>query len=200
MLIARQQSKRQRAGNSAQKQMREIGMQLVKDRKKALAADEKYGGRDILTLLLKANMVAEANQRMSDADIIDRACYGDIIFISRCAEVPTFLVAGHETTRCDHQYFSATLNNDSSTLSWCLFCLAQHPEIQDRLREELRELPENPSPDALNALPYLDSVVRETLRKHAAAGNADRVALKDDVIPLSIPIVDKNGVTHTEIK
>jgi hypothetical protein len=41
-------------------------------------------------------------------------------------------------------------------------------EIQTRLRNELLTVDnENPSMDDLNALPYLDCVVRETMRAHA---------------------------------
>lgn len=54
--------------------------------------------------------------------------------------------------------------------------------------------------DDLSALPYLDAFVRETLRVHSPVPNAARVAMKDDVIPLDIPFVDKNGVTQHAIR
>ncbi|RMZ82315.1 hypothetical protein DV738_g1727, partial [Chaetothyriales sp. CBS 135597] len=70
----------------------------------------------------------------------------------------TMMAAGHETT--------------SSTLSWCLFLLAQHPDIQERLRDEIRTA--LPSPDELatsavtaadfDTLPLLNAVCQETLR------------------------------------
>ncbi|RMZ91186.1 hypothetical protein DV736_g1558, partial [Chaetothyriales sp. CBS 134916] len=70
----------------------------------------------------------------------------------------TMMAAGHETT--------------SSTLSWCLFLLAQHLDIQDRLRDEIRST--LPSPDeitistvnatAIDTLPLLNGVCQETLR------------------------------------
>jgi hypothetical protein len=70
--------------------MRRIGIQLIQDRKAAVLgdketkesvrdeeADEKaHGeGRDLLTMLLKANMDTELpdNQRLSDADLLARA-------------------------------------------------------------------------------------------------------------------------------
>ena len=84
---------------------------------------------------------------------------------------------------------------------WCLFALAQVPEIQARLRAELQAFPtDSPSADELNALPFLDAVVRETLRLHAAVPSTVRIAMHDDVIPLSEPIIDKNGVKRDEIK
>ena len=47
--------------------------------------------------------------------------------------------------------------------------------------------------DELNALPYLDSVVRETMRLHAPVPSTVRVATKDDILPLSKPFTDKRG-------
>lgn len=84
---------------------------------------------------------------------------------------------------------------------WCLFSLAQLPDIQSRLRTELLSVEtDSPSADELNSLPFLDAVVRETLRLHAAVPNSIRIAMHDDVIPLSKPIVDKHGVMREEIR
>ena len=47
--------------------------------------------------------------------------------------------------------------------------------------------------DELNALPYLDAVVRETLRLHAPVPASMRQAASDDVIPLGQPVKDRNG-------
>ena len=52
----------------------------------------------------------------------------------------------------------------------------------------------------LEALPYLDAVVRETLRIHAVVIGSDRVAVRDDVIPLEKPFVDKRGNVRHEIQ
>lgn len=54
--------------------------------------------------------------------------------------------------------------------------------------------------DELNALPYLDAVVREILRVHAPVRATSRIAAKDDIIPLSIPITDRFGRTHDHVK
>jgi len=47
--------------------------------------------------------------------------------------------------------------------------------------------------DELNSLPYLESVVRETLRLHTPVAGTMRVAVKDDIVPLGTPFVDKKG-------
>ncbi|KAF2672119.1 putative P450 monooxygenase [Microthyrium microscopicum] len=68
----------------------------------------------------------------------------------------TFLAAGHETT--------------SSAFTWVTYLLSTHPEIQTRLREEIRKhIPTNPGPDfdlatVLEAMPLLNGVCNETLR------------------------------------
>jgi hypothetical protein len=90
---------------------------------------------------------------------------------------------------------------NSTATTWALFALTQAPEVQTKLREELLQVStDNPSMDDLSALPYLDTVVRETLRVHSPVPSTIRVAMEDDVIPLNTPFVDKNGQTHHGIK
>ncbi|CCM04147.1 uncharacterized protein FIBRA_06309 [Fibroporia radiculosa] len=171
-----------RTTENAQSVMRRIGMQLIADKKaeiiKAANAGEKGGSlqsRDLLTLLIKANMSTDIpeNQRLSDEDVL--------------AQVPTFLVAGHETT--------------SNATTWCLYALAHAPEIQQKLREELLGVAtQNPTMDELNELPYLDAVVRETMRYHAPVSGTIRHSAKDNVIPLATPFVDVNGQVQDVIR
>ncbi|THH14731.1 hypothetical protein EW146_g5637 [Bondarzewia mesenterica] len=132
-------------------------------------------GRDILSLLIKANMATDLpeNARLNDEEIL--------------AQVPTFIIAGHETT--------------STGVAWTLFALSGLPTIQSKLRAELLAHPtDTPTMDELNSLPYLDAVVREALRLHAPVGSTDRVAVQDDVIPLNMEFVDKDGVRRKEIR
>ena len=69
------------------------------------------------------------------------------------------------------------------------------------MRDELLTVEtEKPTMDELNALPYLDAVVREILRVHAPVRATGRIAAKDDIIPLSIPITDRYGRTHDHVK
>ena len=70
---------------------------------------------------------------------------------TRFLEIPTFLIAGHETT--------------STALTWTLFGLSVDLEAQRKLREELLTLnTDSPTTDDLKALKYIDMVVREALR------------------------------------
>jgi hypothetical protein len=73
--------------------------------------------------------------------------------------------------------------------------------MQKRLREELLSVATpNPTVDELNALSYLDSVVRETMRLHSPAPLTVRLATEDDVLPLQTPVMDKLGKLHHEIR
>lgn len=150
--------------------MSRIGQRLLRESKSSLG--DMHKSRDLLTLLVKANMATDipVNQRLSDEDVL--------------AQVPTFLVAGHETT--------------SVGTTWALYALTQNLRAQSKLREELINLnTDNPTMDQLNALPYLDMVVRETLRVHAPVPSTLRVAMKDDVLPLNQPFTDRRGKVHT---
>ena len=98
-----------------------------------------------------------------------------------------FIVAGHETT--------------STATTWCLYALTQSPVVQRKLREELlRVSTDMPTMDELVALPYLDMVVKETLRLHAPVPITDREATTDTYIPLSRPYTDKHGKIHDSIR
>ncbi|KAJ3724075.1 cytochrome P450 [Lentinula raphanica] len=167
------------AKKEAQATMERIGRDLLRQTKEYLAvAGEKadvWRARDLLSLLVRSNMSKDIpeQQRMTDEDVI--------------AQVPTFLVAGHETT--------------STAVTWALFAVTQKKDIQSKLREELLQVAtESPDMDTLNSLPYLDAVVRETLRVHSPVPGTPRVAMKDDSIPLSTPYTDRNGIVHNDIQ
>lgn len=92
----------------------------------------------------------------------------------------SFLTAGYETT--------------SNGAMWTIYALTQNPNVERRLLEELNAAQtECPNLDELQALPYLDAVVREALRLHAPLPSTLRVAVKDDVIPLNKAFVDNDG-------
>ena len=63
----------------------------------------------------------------------------------------------------------AGLDTTSNALSRILTILSQHPEHQQKLREELlnAHAAEGLSYDELNRLPILDATIRETMRLYA---------------------------------
>ncbi|KAJ7088434.1 cytochrome P450 [Mycena belliarum] len=163
---------------AARRKMRAIGSQIVSKSKATLQAsqDEKVLGRrrDLLATLLKANISANIpeSQRLTDAEVI--------------AQIPTFFFAGHETT--------------SVATSWALHALSLHTAAQAKLREELLTIStDNPTMEELNSLPYLEMVVREVMRAHAPVVFTQRMAMEDDVLPLSKPYIDRDGNSHDSL-
>jgi cytochrome P450 len=62
------------------------------------------------------------------------------------------------------------MDTSSSAISRILYLLAEHQDVQDKLRSELLEAKKNNDGqeldyDQLMTLPYLDAVCRETLRR-----------------------------------
>lgn len=77
---------------------------------------------------------------------------------------------------------------------WTLYSLAQHPEIQRKLRDELLQVStDSPTMDELNALPYLDMVVKEALRHHSPVPMTSRTAVRDCIVPVGTPYTDRHG-------
>ncbi|KAK7040254.1 hypothetical protein VNI00_009720 [Paramarasmius palmivorus] len=151
-----------------------IAARLLHDSKVALAGD-KRDARDLLSLLVQSNIstnLAE-DQRMWDSEVM--------------AQVPTFLVAGHEST--------------ATTTTLALLALTERPDVQQKLRDEVLAVDtDSPTMDQLNALPYLDIVVREALRCYPAGPLTTRFTTKDDVVPLAYPYTDRKGVVHHQLR
>ncbi|KAJ6448441.1 cytochrome P450, partial [Mycena sanguinolenta] len=85
---------------------------------------------------------------------------------------------------------------NSSIGQWALVELSMHIEKQDRLRAELASFfTTDPSYHELTtALPYLDSVIRETLRLHPVLGESTRVVRhRRRYHPLSKPVRTASG-------
>ncbi|KAF7346668.1 hypothetical protein MSAN_01804400 [Mycena sanguinolenta] len=164
--------------HDARTKMIRIASQLLAQSKDAVKASgegkNSLRDRDLLSLMVNANLATDLpeEQRLSDADVI--------------AQIPTFFVAGHETT--------------STATAWALYALSLDSRVQTKLREELLSLSiDRPTMDELNSLPYLESVVREVMRVHAPVEYTSRTAMKDDVLPLSKHYIDQHGQTYNSI-
>ncbi|MBE3044816.1 cytochrome P450 [Candidatus Bathyarchaeota archaeon] len=85
----------------------------------------------------------------------------------------TFLAAGHETS--------------AAALTWTVYLLAQHPDVQDRLRREIREAVPGGLAGAMDAktldgISYLHAVCQESLRLYAPIPFTVRDATRDTTI------------------
>jgi len=90
-------------------------------------------------------------------------------------QLMTFLAAGHETT--------------ASSMTWALLALCQHPEMQARLRGEIRanlpSIEDESTPmsaEIMDRLPYLHAVCNEVLRLHSPVPLTRREAARDTTI------------------
>ncbi|KIO26748.1 hypothetical protein M407DRAFT_74044 [Tulasnella calospora MUT 4182] len=166
--------------------MTRVGARLLQEKRAAVLASassadgvekKSVAGNDLLSVLIKANMATDIkdSERMTNVEVI--------------GQIYTLLIAGHETT--------------STTLTWLLYDLAhlENQRVQAKLREELQSVTtDRPTMDELNALPYLDAVVRENLRLNSALDGTSRCAGRDTSIPVSTPYIDKKGVERMEIR
>ncbi|KAI6354355.1 hypothetical protein MCOR25_008651 [Pyricularia grisea] len=89
-------------------------------------------------------------------------------------QLMTFLAAGHETT--------------ATAMTWAVYMLSRYPEVQDRLREEVRS--RLPSPESgedvtsadIDSMPYLNAVCNEILRYYGPVPLTIRDTARDTTI------------------
>jgi cytochrome P450 len=108
-------------------------------------------------------------------------------------EVMTLVLAGHETT--------------ANALTWALTLLSRYPAARDRLAAEVEEVLGDRDPDAsdVDALPWTQAVVSETMRLYPPAWTVERDAVQDDNIAgIRVAAGDTVGISaylihrHTE--
>ena len=133
----------------------------------------KGGGTtgDIVDRLLTAKRTGDNTGTMDDSQMLD--------------EIITLMLAGHETS--------------ATALTWTFYLLAQNPEIEKRLLQELQEVLSGRTATSadLPQLPYLKQVVQESMRVRPPVWGIARkcneaVEFGDYLIPansyLAIPI------------
>ncbi|XP_032111157.1 cytochrome P450 3A21 [Sapajus apella] len=111
---------------------------------------------DFLQLMIDSqnSKETESHKALSDLELV--------------AQSIIFIFAGYETT--------------SSTLSFIMYELATHPDVQQKLQEEIDAVLPNKAPatyDTVLQMEYLDMVVNETLRLFPLAMRLERVCKKD---------------------
>ncbi|KAG6840854.1 hypothetical protein C0991_003725 [Blastosporella zonata] len=184
------------------------GRKLVAAKKASVMGEsskQESRQKDVLSLLIKANLSNDPSKQLSDKELLDQ-----------CS---TFLLAGSDSV--------------SLALSWCFHFLSLNPQVQNRLRDEIfsvastvpslvadddlfipitpdtKHFRESATPpptyrsathqsiydfwNQIEAAPYLDAVARETLRLCSPVHSTIRVATADDQIPVSHPVVLQDG-------
>ncbi|KAH8977854.1 cytochrome P450 [Lactarius akahatsu] len=127
-------------------------------------------GKDVMSVLLRANASEDPRRTLSDIEMVD--------------QIATLLFAGHDTT--------------AKSLTWYLYEIARNPECQERVRAEIAAIRANKWVEKLSAtdlesMAYTLATIKETLRLHPIVNVMHKEATRDDVIPLSSPIVTKSG-------
>ncbi|KAJ3478664.1 hypothetical protein NLI96_g9603 [Meripilus lineatus] len=110
-------------------------------------------GKDIMSILLKANMTASADDRLPESELI--------------GQMSTLVFAAMDTT--------------SNALSHIIHLLAEHQDAQEKVRAEIIEASDGQDIpyDQLVELPYLDAVCRETLRLYPPVTTVFRRSQRD---------------------
>ncbi|TFK37880.1 cytochrome P450 [Crucibulum laeve] len=127
---------------------------------------ESEADNDLFSILVQKN--SEASSPMSADEIKD--------------QVGTLTVAGEETT--------------ANSLVWALYVLAQNPQWQETIRQEINHWIANHSDRAVDydQLPFLNAIIKEVLRFYSPLPHADRYCTQDAIVPLSEPIITAGKV------
>ncbi|EMD39161.1 hypothetical protein CERSUDRAFT_152151 [Gelatoporia subvermispora B] len=150
--------------------MERLGTQLVKQSSIVSGTGKRT---DMIGILTENNDRQEPSARLSDVELT--------------AQTVTLILAGHETT--------------ATTLDFVLYELAKRPEYQAKMRDEIVSLREKMQGrgateytlEDLDTLQYTTAVVKESLRFHSVVYHITREAANDDVIPLSEPVMSRDG-------
>lgn len=104
-------------------------------------------------------------------------------------EIVTLLLAGHETT--------------ANALTWTWHLLGLHPEVEQRIFDEVAALPEPLGAADIPRLPYTSAVLQESMRLYPPAWLLGREALEDfplsqTTIPRGAQILMSSWVVHRD--
>ena len=107
-------------------------------------------------------------------------------------------LTGHATL-----LFAAAHLTTAHTFSWTLFLLSQHPDVLQKLQRELtnRVASEIPTLDELERLPFLDCVIKESMRVLPASSYSQRIAVQPTTLgPIRMnpgtPVIFSQYITH----
>lgn len=137
--------------------------------------------RSVCRSLVQEKKQKIARKEPTDHDILSVALEsGGFSDENLADQLMTFLAAGHETT--------------ASSMTWAIYMLARYPRVQERLRQEVRELLPSVDSDVditsldIDHMPYLNAVCSEVLRYYSPVPMTLRETNQDtDVMGHKIP-------------
>eukprot|EP01117_Protostelium_nocturnum_P014325 TRINITY_DN5447_c0_g1_i1.p1 TRINITY_DN5447_c0_g1~~TRINITY_DN5447_c0_g1_i1.p1 ORF type:complete len:509 (+),score=127.75 TRINITY_DN5447_c0_g1_i1:211-1527(+) len=118
--------------------------------------DQKERRKDLADLLLEARD-PETKQGLDEESIIDQCV--------------TFMLAGHDTT--------------AHTLSWVFYLLAQRPDVEAKLLEEIKGGmgdSDHISYEKLGQLKYMNAIIKETMRVYPSVFITGRIVSEDTTL------------------
>ena len=140
---------------------------VISERKKTLGLNSGRKSSDTNAFLETLSQ----SRRLDFLDILLTAVDEDGVGLSDLEirnEVDTFMFEGHDTT--------------TSGMCWTLYCLAQHPEHQQNVREEVGSVlagRQNLTYDDLKELKYTQCCIKEAMRLYAPVHSIFREAEED---------------------
>ena len=113
-------------------------------------------------LIVQANMSAAEQDRLPEEELLGQMSYASIS--------PTSGIHQNSNALSFRTFILAAMDTTSNALAMTLYLLAEHSEVQDKLRQEILQASkgEDIGYDTLVSLPYLDAVCRETLRLYVS--------------------------------
>jgi cytochrome P450 len=185
--------------------IRGAGRRLVEEKKSAILAEKSNASeiqeKDILSLLIKSNLASDPSKRLTDAELLD--------------QLSSFLFAGSDSTALSVSWCIHLLSLNPELQTRLRDEILSLPANSSPYSDSSRASSPTPSEtqscasfssfesaggyseyaraDAIEALPFLDAVVRETLRVCPPVHGTIRCATKDDTIPISSPIDLRDG-------
>ncbi|KAG5326844.1 C6A13 protein, partial [Acromyrmex heyeri] len=111
-----------------------------------------------------------------------------------------------EATAQSYVFFIAGFETSSTTATYALYELAQHQDIQDKVRKEIDEILEKHGEltyDAVNEMTYLHKVylytfllrTAETMRKYPPLPVLNRICTKEITLPTNIHVPEGTSIT-----
>ncbi|XP_053518420.1 cytochrome P450 3A12-like, partial [Artibeus jamaicensis] len=162
------------------KSVMDFFIKSVERMKESRLQDKQKHRVDLLQLMINSQNANEidSHKALSDLELI--------------AQSIIFIFAGYETT--------------STSLSFLMYLLATHPDVQQKLQEEIDATFPNKAPptyDAMFQMEYLDMVLNESLRLFPVLGRLERVCKKDVeingvLIPKGTVVIVPSFILHRD--
>lgn len=142
--------------------------------------------KDFMHLMIQLKnrgVITDDEQVFTKSDNLDAANTFDIDEIT--AQTLIFFLAGYETS--------------ATTMTFALLELAQHQDMQEKVRQEVNEVLKKHNGkmtyDAVMDLKYAEKVIQETLRRYPPVATIPRVCTKDYKIPGTDIVIPRDTST-----